>query len=63
MTMTSDQATRGNLSAESIAAAKARAEVYRNLETWFGRLTTMQCPATWEERMRKLAEDWEAATR
>lgn len=52
-----------NLGAESIAACKARAEVYRQMERWFGRLTTTQCPATWEERMRKLAEDWEAATR
>ncbi len=48
-----------NLSAESVAAIKARAEVYRHLETWFARLSTMQCPATWEERMRKRAEEWE----
>lgn len=52
-----------NLSAESVADAKARADVYRRLERHFGRLVTMQCPATWEERMRKMAEDWEAVTR
>lgn len=53
----------GNMGAESIAACKARAEVYRQMERWFGRLTTMQCPATWEERMRKRAEEWEQAAR
>ena len=52
-----------NLSAESIAAAQARADVYRPMERYFGRLVTMQCPATLEERMRKLAESWEDATR
>jgi len=54
---------RTNLSPESRAACMARADVYRQLERWFGRLTTMQCPATWEERMRKYAESWEEATR
>ena len=54
--MTTDRA---NLSAESIADCKARADVYRTLERHFSRLTTMQCPATWEERMRKMAESWE----
>lgn len=51
------------LSAESIAAAQARADVYRQMERYFGRLVTMQCPATLEERMRKRAEEWEAVTR
>jgi hypothetical protein len=49
-----------NHSAERIAEAKARADVYRMLERHFARLTTMQCPATWGERMRKYAEMWEA---
>jgi hypothetical protein len=52
-----------NQSAESVAACKARADVYRHMEAWFGRLTTPQCPAAWEERMRKLAERWEEAAR
>lgn len=52
-----------NLSPESRAACMARADVYRQLERWFSRLTTMQCPAKWEERMRKYAESWEDSTR
>lgn len=48
---------------QSLAACEARADVYRHLERHFGRLTTMQCPATLEIKMRKMAEKWEAATR
>ena len=57
--MTTDRA---NLSAESIADCKARADVYRQMERYFSRLTTKQCPATLEARMRKMAESWEGVT-
>lgn len=41
------------------ADAATRADVYRKLEAYFSRLTTMQCPATLEERMRSEAERYE----